>query len=82
MPGTPSALGLLFFITHFLASLQVNKHQVRIITHGNPALIDDIPDSRRRVAHPGYDLFQAAIPLVDLVQQQGQDILYRWQPGR
>ena len=77
MPGTPSALGLLFFVTYFLLALKVNQHQVCIMADGDSPLAGYIPYSCWRIAHPVHNLFKATPLVINLVEHQCQHILYR-----
>ena len=52
MPGAPLALRLLLFITNHQALVEVDEYQIRVVTNRNAALVDDVPDPRRRDAMP------------------------------
>ena len=76
VPRTPATASELFGISNRLVSGHIDQHQVGIVADGNASFADQSPNVRRRVAHPTGDLSQAAVLLVNLIEQQRQTILY------
>ena len=72
VPGTPAAFRELMFVEYCFCLLEIDQYQIGVIPNGDPPFTNEIPDSCGGVAHPMRDLLQRAMPLVCLVEYEGQ----------
>ena len=70
VPGAPAAFRELLVIANCVATMEVDQYEIGVIALFDAALVDDVPDAGRGVAHPLDDLLQAATAAVDFVEHQ------------
>ena len=72
MPGAPATLGLLVLVPDNRLFVEIDQHQVGVVSTDNTPLVHQIPHASGCVAHPVDHLLQRAMPQMNLVEHQGQ----------
>ena len=72
MPRAPTTFRELVFIENLLSQFKIDEYKIGIIAHLDSSLVQKIPNTRGRVAHPMHNLLDGTVTTVHLIQQQGQ----------
>src|SRR5262249_23677890 len=70
VPRTPATFCNLSLIADFVGAVEVDQHEIGIVTDSDAALAVEIPDTGGSVAHPMDDLLECTAAAVDFIEHQ------------